>query len=66
MHSLTRGIMSTWNLRSNPARKVVHTVSVQNQLEYLPIVFHVQFHTHERAIIRTSSSHDASPMLHTQ
>ena len=34
--------MSIWNLRRcNNTRRVVHMVSVQNHLEYLPIVFQV-------------------------
>ena len=61
VHCLTRGIMSTWNLRRfNPACKVVHMVAVQYQLEYLPIVFQIQFNTCQRPITRTLPSDDAS------
>ena len=38
---------------------------VQNQVEYLPIVFQVEFNTRQRAITRTSSSHDAITTRHT-
>ena len=67
VHCLTQGIMSTWNFRRcTPACKVVHMVSVENQLEYLPVVFQVQFDTRQRSITRASSSDDASPRCHKQ
>ena len=67
MHCLTSEIRSAWNLRRcNPACKVVKMVSVQNQLEYLPIVFKVDFNTRQRRITRASSSDDASPTRPTQ
>ena len=60
VHRLTGGIMSTWNLkRRNPACRIVHIVSEQNQMEYLPNVFQVQFNTCQRPITHTSSSEDA-------
>ena len=40
-------------------------ISVQNQLEHLPIVFRVQFNALHRAI-RTTSSDDAYPTRRTQ
>ena len=59
--------MRTWNLRRcNLACKVVHMFSVQNKVEYVPIVFQVEFNTRERPITGTSSSDDASPTRHTQ
>ena len=67
MHCRTRGIMSIWNLRRfNPAYKPVHIVSVQKKLEYLPIVFQVQFKTCQGPITRISSSYDAAQTRHTQ
>ena len=39
----------------------MHIASMQNQLESLPIVFQVQFYTHQSSITRTSSSDDVSP-----
>ena len=67
LHGVTRGKMSIWNYRRcNPACKVMDMVSVQNQMEYLPIVFQVQFNTRQRPIICTSTSGDASPTRHKQ
>ena len=67
MHFLILRIMGTWNSRRcNPACKVEHMVSVQNQLEYIRIVFQVQFDRDERPITHTSSSDDASSTRHTE
>ena len=67
VHCLTRGIMSTGNLRRcNPACKVVHMVAVQNQMEFISNVFQVQFNTRRSPITRISSSNDASSTRHTQ
>ena len=41
-------------------------VSVQNQVEYLPIVFEGQFNISRRPIIPKSSFDDASATRHTQ
>lgn len=54
--------MNTWNLRSCiPAWKVVHLLSVQTQLGYIPIVFHEQFNTRQRPSTPTPPSDEASP-----
>ena len=67
VHRLPRMIISAWNLRRcNPASKVVLMVSVQYQLEYLPIVFQVQFNIRHGLITGISSSDDASPTRHRQ